>query len=130
MDLWTPDHILYGLLSGSSDTCQVRLRSRCLFCASSCGIFWTTLPDLASMLLNGQITNRKQITVKVFRGSMLLYLGPMPDLLGWAYPEQLKLGSTACGLVLGNFIHPCTNGFSLLHLIASVAFLSKPQTMY
>ena len=26
-----PDHILYGLLSGSSDTCQVRLRSRRLF---------------------------------------------------------------------------------------------------
>ena len=26
-----PDHILYGLLSGSSDTRQVRLRSRCLF---------------------------------------------------------------------------------------------------
>ena len=26
-----PNHILYGLLSGSSDTCQVRLRSRGLF---------------------------------------------------------------------------------------------------
>ena len=26
-----PDHILYGLLSGSSDTCQARLRSRHLF---------------------------------------------------------------------------------------------------
>ena len=26
-----PDHILYGLLSGSSDTRQVRIRSRCLF---------------------------------------------------------------------------------------------------
>ena len=26
-----PDHILYGLLSGSSDTCQDRLRSRHLF---------------------------------------------------------------------------------------------------
>ena len=26
-----PDHILHGLLSGSSDTGQVRLRSRCLF---------------------------------------------------------------------------------------------------
>ena len=26
-----PDHILYGLLSGSSDTRQVRLRSRCPF---------------------------------------------------------------------------------------------------
>ena len=26
-----PDHILYGLLSGPSDTCQMRLRSRCPF---------------------------------------------------------------------------------------------------
>ena len=26
-----PDHILYGLLSGSSDACQVRLRSKCPF---------------------------------------------------------------------------------------------------
>ena len=26
-----PDHILHGILSGSSDTRQVRLRSRCLF---------------------------------------------------------------------------------------------------
>ena len=26
-----PNHILYGLLSGSSDSCHVRLRSRCLF---------------------------------------------------------------------------------------------------
>ena len=26
-----PDHILYGLLSGSSDACQMRLRSRCPF---------------------------------------------------------------------------------------------------
>ena len=26
-----PDHIFYGLLSGSSDTRQVRLRSRCPF---------------------------------------------------------------------------------------------------
>ena len=26
-----PDHTLYGLSSGSSDACQVRLRSRCPF---------------------------------------------------------------------------------------------------
>ena len=57
-------------------------------------------------------------------------LGPVPGLLGWAYPEQLKLSSTACGLVLGDSIRPCTNGVSLLHRIASVAPLSKPQTMY
>ena len=47
-----PDHTLYGLLSRSSDTRQVRLRSCQLR-----GIFWTTLPNLACALLNGQITN-------------------------------------------------------------------------
>ena len=30
-----PDHILYGLLSGSSDTCQVRLKSRRLFVSTA-----------------------------------------------------------------------------------------------
>ena len=48
--------------------------------------------------------------------------------LGWAYPEQLGLSSTACGLVLGDFIRPCTNRVTLLHRIASVAPLSKLQT--
>ena len=87
-----PDHILHGLLSGSSDTRQVRLRSRHPF--------------------------------------VLLCPGPVSGLLGWAYPEQLGLSSTACGLVLGDSIRPCTNGVSLLHRIASVAPQSKPQTMY
>ena len=63
-------------------------------------------------------------------GSVLLCPRPVPDLLGWAYPEQLGLSSTACGLVLGDSIRPCTNGISLLHRIASAAPLSKPQTMY
>ena len=113
-----PDHILYGLLSESSDTCQLR------------GIFWTILPDLASTLLNGQITNEKRSIVKMLPGSVLLCPGPVPGLLGWAYPEQHWLSSTACVLVLGDSIRPCTNGVSLLHRIASVAPLSKPQTMY
>ena len=63
-------------------------------------------------------------------GSVLLCPRPVPGLLGWGYPEQLGLSSTACGLVLGDSIRPCTNGVSLLHRIASVAPLSKPQTMY
>ena len=54
-----PDHILYSLLSGFSDTRQVRLRSRRPFVQQR-GIFWTTLPDLASALLNEQITNEKR----------------------------------------------------------------------
>ena len=69
-------------------------------------------------------------TVKVLPGSVLLCPRPVPGLLEWAYPEQLGLSSTACRLVLGDSISPCTNGVSLLHRIASVAPLSKPQTMF
>ena len=58
---------------------------------------------LPSALLNGQITNGKWSTVKVPPGSVFLCQGPVPALLGWAYPEQLGLSSTACGLVLGDF---------------------------
>ena len=94
------------------------------------GISWTILPDLASAPLNGQITNGTRSTVKMLPGSVLLCPGPVSGLLGWAYPEQLGLSSTACGLVLGDSIRPCTNGVSLLHRIASVAPQSKPQTMY
>ena len=90
----------------------------------------SSAPDLASAPLNGQITNGKRSTVKVFPGSMLLCPRLVPGLLGWAYPEQLGLSSTACGLVLGDSIRPCTNGVSLLHRIVSVVPLSKPQTMY
>ena len=124
-----PDHILYGLLSGSSDTGQVRLRSRYPFVPGARNL-WTTFPDLTSAPLNGQITNGKRGTVKMLPGSVLLCPRPVPGLLGWAYPEQLGLSSTACGLVLGDSIRQCTNGVSLLHRIASVAPLSKPQTMY
>ena len=38
-----PNHILYGLLSGPSDTCQVRLRSRCPFVPAA----WKLLDNLA-----------------------------------------------------------------------------------
>ena len=125
-----PDHILYGLLSGSSDTRQVRLRSRRPCLCQLRGISWTTLPDLASAPLNGQITNGKRSIVKMIPGSVLLCPRSVPGLLEWAYPEQLGLSSNACGLVLGDSIRPCTNGISLLHRIASVAPLNKPQTMY
>ena len=130
--LWISGHyILYRLLSGSSDTLQVRLGNHPDTCLCQLrGIFWTTLPDLASALLIGQITNGKWNIVKMLLGSMLLCLGLVPGLLGWAYPEQLGLSSTACRLVLGNSICPCRNGVLLLHRIVSVAPLSKPQTMF
>ena len=76
-----PDHTLYGLLSGSSDTRQVKQDADARLCQLR-GIFWTTLPDLAPALLNGQISNGKRSTVKMLPGSMLLCLGPVPGLLG------------------------------------------------
>ena len=81
-----PDHILYGLLSGSSDTRQVRLRSRRPFVLAA-----RNLLDNLARLLNGKITNGKRSTVKMLPGSVLLCPGPVPGLLGWAYPEQLGL---------------------------------------
>ena len=93
-----PDHILYGLLSGSSDTRQVKLRSDARLCQLR-GISWTTLPDLASAPLNGQITNGKRSTVKMLPGSVLLCPRPVPSLLGWAVvPEQGEGGATGAVL--------------------------------
>ena len=126
-----PDHILYGLLSGSSDTRQVRLRSRRPFVPAARNL----LDNLAELGIRAsERTNHKwksqMDTVQMLPGSVFLCPGPVAGLLERAYPERLGLSLTACGLVLGDFIYPCTNGFSLLHQIASVAPLNKPQTMF
>ena len=113
-----PDHIFYGLLSGSSDTLQVRLRSRRPFVPGA----WNLLENLARLGIRAsEWTNHKWNAEYCKNASRLRALCPIPvpGLLGWAYPEQLGLSSTACGLVLGDSIRPCTNGVSLLHRIAS-----------
>ena len=124
-----PDHILYGLLNGSSDTRQTRLRSRRPFVPAARNLS----NNLARLgIRTSEWTNHKWKTEYCENASRLRAFvpGPVPGLLGWAYPEQLGLSSAACELVLGDSIRPCTNGVSLLHRIASVAPLSKPQTMY
>ena len=124
-----PDHILHGLLSGSSDNRQVRLKSRRPFVPAARNL----LDNLARLGMRAsEWTNHKwkRSIVKMLPGSVLLCPRPVPGLLGWAYPEQLGLSSTVCGLVMGDFIRSCTNEVSLLHRIASAAPLSKPQTMY
>ena len=52
------DHILYGLLSGSSDICQVRVRSRCPFVPAVQNLL-DNFARLGSVLLNGQTPNGK-----------------------------------------------------------------------
>ena len=73
-----PDHILYGLFSGSSDTRQVSLRSRHPFVPAA----QNSLPDMTSALLNGQITNGERSTVKMLSDSVFSCPGPVPGLLG------------------------------------------------
>ena len=82
-----PDPILYGLLSGSSDNRQVKLRSRRPFMPAARNRLDNL--DLASSLLNGQITNGTRSTAKMLPGSVLLCPEPAPGLLGWAYPSSL-----------------------------------------
>ena len=51
-----PDHILYGVLSGSSDICQVRLRSRYPFVSA----VWNLLDNLARLgIRNSEWRNHK-----------------------------------------------------------------------
>ena len=81
-----PDHILNGLLSGSSDTRQVRLRSRCPFVPAARNL----LDNLARLCIRASewknhIWNAS--TVKMLPGFVLLCPGPVPGLLGWAYAE-------------------------------------------
>ena len=122
-----PDHILYGLLSGSSDTRQVRLRYRRPFVPAARNL----LDNLIRLgICASEWTNHKWNAEYCENAFRLHDFVPVPGLLGWAYSEQFGLRSTACGLVLGDSIRPCTNGVSLVHRIANVAPLSKPQTMY
>ena len=120
-----PDHILHGLLSGSSDTRQVRLRSRRPFVLAARNL----LDNLARLGIRAsEWTNLKWKTEYCEGASRLHAFVPRTGTrpVGMGLPEQLGLSSTACGLVLGDSICPCTNGVSLLHRIASVAPLSKP----
>ena len=84
------DHILYGLLSDSSDTRQVRLRSRRPFVPGARNL----LDNLARLGIRAsEWTNHKwnaeYSTVKILPGSVLLCPRPVPGLLGWAYPSIL-----------------------------------------
>ena len=124
-----PDHILYGFLCGSSDTRQVRLRSRRPFVPAARNL----LDNLARLGIRAsKWTNYKWKTEYSESASRLpaFVPGTVARQLGWAYLEQLGLSSAAYGLVLSDSIRPCTNEVSLLHRIASVELLNKPQTMY
>ena len=78
-----PDHILYGLLSGSSDTGQVRLRSRRPFVPGA----WNLLDNLARLGIRAsEWTNHKWNAEYCENASSHHAFVPetVPGLLGWA----------------------------------------------
>ena len=90
-----PDHILYGLLSGSSDTRQVRLRSRRPFVPAARNLLdsvWMGLPRAAWVKLN-----RLRTGVGRFHSSMHKWgLAPSPNCEFGASEQTADHVLTAC----------------------------------
>ena len=81
-----PDHILYGLLSGSSDTRQVRLRSRCSFVS----VVQNLLDNLARLGIRASKWTSHKWNAEYCKNASRLCAfvpRPVPGLLGWAYPK-------------------------------------------
>ena len=81
----------------------------------------------ASALLSGRIIDEAQSILNGPTYSMFSFPGPVLGPLEWACPKHLGLSSIDCGLTLGVFPRPCTNGVSLPRQITSVAPPIKPQ---
>ena len=124
-----PDHILYGLLSGSSDTRQVRLRSRRLFVPAARNL----LNNLARLGIRAsEWTNHKWKTEYCKNASRfrayVLETGARPVGMGLSRIAWVKLNRLRTGV--GQFHSFMHKWVSLLHRIASVTSVNKPQTMY
>ena len=124
-----PDHILYGLLSGSSDTRQVRLRSRRPFVP----IARNLLDNLARLGIRAsEWTNHKWKTEYCENASRLRAFvpetGARPVGMGLPRVAWVKFNRLRTGV--GRFHSSMHKWVSLLYRIASVAPLSKPQTMF
>ena len=121
-----PGHILHELLAGSPDGYRERLKSRRPFVPAARKL----LQDLTELdIRTAQWTDFKWSTEYSECSSDLRAFIPRTSTrpMGMACPDHHGSGSTACGLVLGVFSRPCTNGALLLHRIASVALQNKRQ---
>ena len=110
-----PDHMLHGLLSGSSDARQEKLKFKRPFVPTARNL----LNNLAGLGIRAsEWTNYRWDTEYYESTSRLCVFIPMIDI----HTKWIKLGPNSLvqtQSVLGDSIHPCTNGVSLLHLIPS-----------
>ena len=94
-----PDHILYGLLGGSSDTYQMKLTSRCLFVSA----VWNLLDNLARLgICASEWTNHKWKTEYCEGASRLRAFvprtGPRPVGMGLPQATWVKLNCLQTGV--------------------------------
>ena len=125
------DHILYGLLSGYSDTRQMRLRSRCPFVPAVQNL----LDNLARLdICASEWTNHKwkmEYCENAFRlCAFVPETGARPVGMGLPRAAWVKLNRLWTGVGQFHSSMPCTNGVLVLHRIASAVPLSKPQTIF
>ena len=128
VDLWTLIISCMGLLSGSSDTRQVRVRSRRPFVPAAQNL----LDNLARLGTRAsEWTNYKWKTEYCENASRLRAFvpetGARPVGMGLPRVAWVKLNRLRTGVE--RFHSSMLKWGSLLHQIASVAPLSKPQTM-
>ena len=89
-----PDHILHGLLSGSSDTRQVRLRSRCPFVPGA----WNLLDNLARLsICTSEWTNHKW-NAEYCENASRLETGARPVGMGLPRAAWVKLNRLQTGV--------------------------------
>ena len=113
---------MYGLLSGSSDTRQVRLRSRRPFVPAARNLL-NKLDRLG--ISASEWTNHKWKTENRENASSLrvFVLGTGARPIGMGLPEQLGLSSTACGLVLYLFVGPADRFHLSMHKLGLASSL-------
>ena len=124
-----PDHILYGLLSGSSDTRQVRLRSRRLFVPAAQNL----LNNLARLGIRASERKNHKWNTEYCEGAsrlraFVLGTGARPVGMGLSRAAWVKLNRLRTGV--GRF-HSSMDKWGLAPSPnCECGALSKPQTMF
>ena len=124
-----PDHILYDLLIGSSDTRQLRLRSRRPFVPGARSL----LDNLVRLGIRAsKCTNNKWKTEYCEGASRFRVFVPETCArpVGMGLPRAAWVKLNRLRTDVGRFHSSMHKRVSLFHRIASVVPLIKPQTMF